>query len=129
MLLALMLGGCSVSGGAIDWVSDDSAGPEPINHRYVIAVSLDNIIGAKDRDLRALEISPPRRVDLTKGAAWLVCLKSLRNPSRLTPAYYGIVIQREKIVESRIAIGTDECEIQPYRPFEWSLEMTRPVLQ
>jgi hypothetical protein len=128
-LWPLLLAGCSVTGGVVDWMSDDSAGSEPINYRYVAATSLDSIMGAGERDLRMLEISSPRRVDVTKGAAWLVCVKSLRNSSRLPPAYYAIVIQREKIAESRIAVGTDGCEAQLYRPFDWKLEMTRPVLQ
>ena len=103
--------------------------PEPINYRYVVATSLDGIMGARQSDLRVLELSTPRRVDLIKGAAWLVCLKSLRNSLRLPPAYYAVVIQREKIAESRIAVGTDGCEAQPYTPFDWNLEKTRPVQQ
>jgi hypothetical protein len=128
-LLALMLAGCSVPGGVVDWMSEDSAGAEPINYRYVVAASLDGIVGVKEPELRVLEISPPRRVDVVKGAAWLVCLKSLRNSLRLPPAYYGIVIQREKMSESRIAVGTDGCETQSYTPFDWNLEKTRPVLR
>ena len=129
LLLALTLAGCSVTGGVVDWMSDDSAGPEPINYRYVVATSLDGIMGARQSDLRVLELSTPRRVDLIKGAAWLVCLKSLRNSLRLPPAYYAVVIQREKIAESRIAVGTDGCEAQPYTPFDWNVEKTRPVQQ
>lgn len=128
-LLALALAGCSVSGGVIDWMSDDLAGPEPINYRYVIATTLDKIMGAEGPNLRVLKISPPRRVDVVKGASWLVCLRSLRNSSQLPPAYYGIFIQREKITESRIAVGTDGCETQSYTPFDWNQEKAHPVLR
>ena len=129
LLLALSTAGCAVSGEVIDWMSDDVAGTEPINYRYVIAIAIDTIIGRKDPDLRALELSPPRRKDLARGAAWIVCLKSLRHSARLPPAYFSIVIQREKMTESHIAVGTDECEAQPYAPFDWKVEATRPLLR
>jgi hypothetical protein len=129
LLLALTLEDCSVSGVVTDWASEDVAGPEPVNYLREVAVQLDGVIGPKDRDLRVLEISRPRRVDLLKGASWLVCLKSDRTSSRLPPAYYGVIIQRNKIVESRISVLTDECETQPYTPFNWSVEATRPAAQ
>lgn len=129
LLLTLALGGCSSSGVVTDWISDDAAGAEPINYRYEIAKALDGIIGAGERNVSELEITTPRRVDVVKGAAWLVCVKARRTTSRRPPSYYGVLIQREKIVESRLAVGTDMCESQPYMAFDWRVEGDRPVVQ
>jgi hypothetical protein len=128
LLLALTLGGCSVSGVVTDWASDDAAGPEPMNYRNTVAIGLDGIIGSKDRPSRILEISRPRRVDVIRGAAWMVCVKSMRDPTQVRD-YYGVIMQREKIVESRIAVETDGCQIQSYEPFDWNSDMTHPVLR
>jgi hypothetical protein len=128
-LLTLALGGCSASGVVTDWISDDAAGAEPINYRYTVARQLDGIIGAGERNVSELELTTPRRVDVVKGAAWLVCLKARRTTSRRPPSYFGIVIQREKIVESRLAVGTDMCGSQPYLPFDWRVETDRSVVQ
>ena len=129
LLLTLALGSCSSSGVVTDWVSDDAAGAEPINYRYEIAKALDGIIGAGERNVSELEITTPRRVDFVKGAAWLVCVKTRRTTSRRPPSYYGVLIQREKIVESHLAVGTDMCESQPYLPFDWRADQARPPVQ
>jgi hypothetical protein len=128
LLLALALGGCSVSGVVTDWASDDAAGPEPVNYRNMVAIGLDGIMGSKDRDSRLLEVSRPRRVDVLKGAAWMVCVKSMQNATQVRD-YYSATIQREKIIESRIAVRTDACENQPYEPFDWKSDMIHPVVQ
>jgi hypothetical protein len=129
LLLTLALGGCSASGVVTDWISDDAAGPEPFNYRFEVAKSLDGIIGAGERNVSELEIAAPRRVDVVKGAAWLVCLKARHTTARRPPAYYGIFIQREKIVESRLAVGTDMCDSQPYMPLDWRTETDRSVVR
>jgi len=128
LLLALALGGCSVSGVVTDWASDDVAGPEPVNYRYMVAAGLDGVMGSKDRDKRLLEVSPPRRVDVLKGAAWMVCVKSLQNATQVKD-YYSVTIQREKIIESRIAVRTDACEAQPYDPFDWNYDLGHPIVR
>ena len=127
-LLLLLLGGCAVSGLFPDWVSDESAGPEPANYRFIIANGLGGIIGGTDDPRsRLLEITVPRRVDLGKGATWVVCVKALKFPSRLPRAYYAVFIQRSRIIESRLSVVLDQCESQPYSPFEWSVDIDNPV--
>src|SRR6185312_4937608 len=121
--LGLNLGGCAVSALFPDRVSDDSAGPEPVNYRFLVANALGGIIGNKDDPTsRLLEISSPRRVDAPRGATWMLCVKALRYPSRTTRGYYAVFIQRDKIVESRISVVLDQCETEPYSPFEWSVD-------
>jgi hypothetical protein len=94
-----------------------------------VANGLNGIMGSHDPASRVLEISNPRRVDTSKGATWAVCVKALRNPSRQSPAYYSVFFQREKIVESRLSVGSDLCESQPYAPFEWTVDVNSPVLR
>jgi hypothetical protein len=128
LLLLLILASCSVAGLFPDWVSDESAGPEPANYRFIIANGLGAIIGSKDDpNSRLLEITTPRRVDATKGATWLVCVKSLRFPSLTPRAHYAVFIQRGRIIESRLSVVLDQCESQPYSPFEWSIDINNPV--
>src|SRR5947199_7451323 len=98
LLLLLLLGGCAVSGLFPDWVSEDAAGPQPLNFRFIIANGRGTILGS-DEPNRLLEISTPQRVDAIRGPAWMVCLKVLRNPERTPRAYYAVFIQRDKIVE------------------------------
>ena len=129
LLLALTLGGCSVSGSIPDWVSDDAAGPEPPNYRFIVANGLSAILGARDTGVRLLEISNPRRVDVAKGATWMVCLRSLSYPTRQPRAYYSVFIQREKIIDSRMSVGVDQCQNEPYTPFEWSVDVDNPTLR
>src|SRR5438105_3011542 len=128
LFLAFILSGCSIS-GIPDWLSEDAAGPEPTNYRFLIANALGVILGAKDTGVRLLEISNPRRVDVAKGATWMVCVRSLSFPARLPRAYYSVFIQREKIVDYRISVGIDQCENEPYTPFEWSVDVDNPTLR
>ena len=129
LLLALLLGGCSVSGSLPDWTSDDAAGPEPTNYRFIVANGLSTILGAKDTGVRLLEISNPRRVDVAKGATWLVWMRSLSFPARQPRAYYSVFIQRERIVDSRLSVGIDQCQNEPYTPFEWSVDVDNPTFR
>src|SRR6185369_12979447 len=110
LLLALTLSGCSMSGSIPDWISDEAAGPEPMNYRFIVANGLSTILGARDTGVRLLEISNPRRVDVVKGATWMVCVRSLSYPERQPRTYYSVFIQREKIVISRISVGIDQCQ-------------------
>jgi len=127
LLLTLALGGCSVSGVMPDWISDDAAGPEPANYRFTVANSLDSVMGKSEQQTRLLEISSPRRVDTMVGATWMVCIKELKYPSRLPRLYYTVLFRRETIAAARVSVGTDQCESQPYTPFEWSVDANKPV--
>ena len=129
LLLALTLGGCSMSGSIPDWISDDAAGPEPTNYRFIIANALGTILGTKDTSVRLLEITHPRRVDTAKGATWIVCVRSLSYPARQPRTYYSVFIQREKIIISRISVGIDQCQSEPYTPFEWSVDVDNPTFR
>jgi hypothetical protein len=129
LLLALTLGGCSMSGSIPDWVSEDAAGPEPTNYRFIVASALSAIIGSRNVTSRVLEISNPRRVDFARGAIWMVCVRSLSYPSRQPLAYYSVFIRREKFFDSRISIGIDQCQSEPYTPFEWSVELDNPTFR
>jgi hypothetical protein len=129
LLLVLTVGGCSVSGMIPDWLSDDVAGPEPINYRFIVANGLGGIMGGKDAESRFLEISSPRRADMTKGATWMVCVKVLSYPSQSTRAYYAVFIQRDKIVESRTSLAIDLCESQSFTPFDWKSDVDKPIIR
>ncbi|MCX7313913.1 MAG: hypothetical protein NTV56_19910 [Alphaproteobacteria bacterium] len=125
--IALMLSGCSASEVITDWVSDDAAGPEPVNYRFVIANDLDKVIGKKNPNERLLDISSPRRVDAVFGAAWIICVRTLSDPSRLPNVHYSVFIRRERIIESKLSAVIDQCERQSYAPNEWSLDKDNPV--
>ena len=130
LLLTLVLGGCAMSGLIPDRISDEAAGPEPVNYRFVIANGLKSILG--DTGLQQsglLEITSPHRVDGIKGATWMVCLRTLSYPSRTPRSYYAVFIQNGKIVDSRASVGIDQCERRDYAPFEWSADINNPILQ
>ena len=140
LLLAMTLGGCSMS-GIPDWISDDAAGPEPTNYRFTVSNALVNgvnvsgvrgvnaIIGRGDVANLVLEISNPRRVDVAKGATWMVCVRTLSYPARLPRAYHSVFIRHEKIIDARISVGIDQCERETYTPFEWSVDVDNPTLR
>jgi hypothetical protein len=123
-LLTLTLGGCAVSGQSSDWLSDEVAGPEPTDYRFTVARALGAIIGQNQLQANAIEISHPRRVDTdNKGAAWSVCLRVMDPQSRLRPFnYYNAIIQRGQYIDSRGAVGIDQCERQNYSAFDWKVE-------
>jgi hypothetical protein len=92
LLLAMTLGGCSMS-GIPDWISEDAAGPEPTNYRFIVANALVNgvsgvsavsgvraIIGRSNVESLVLEISNPRRVDVA--ARLPFCFYSARKDHR-----------------------------------------------
>jgi len=129
LLLILTLGGCAVSDSLPDWMSDEAAGPEPLNYRFIVANALGSIVGGKGVDNRILEISSPRRVDTVKGATWMVCINALRYPSMQSRSYFAVFIQREKIVQSRVSVEIDRCESLTFSPFDWKLDADRPLIQ
>ena len=126
MLLALTLGACSVAWLRPDWTSADAAGPEPA-YRFFIA----NAISVRDKTIigdpsqaGVLEISSARRVDSLQGASWLVCIQAQRFP--LPPRYYAVFFQRERIVNSRLSVVIDQCELQTYSSFDWIGDANKP---
>lgn len=122
LLLILSLSACAGPGFLPDWLSQDVAGPLPA-HRFIIANRIKSIIGDPNR-AGTLEISTPRRVTSLKGASWLVCIKTWRFP--LLPRYYAVFIQRGQIVDSRLSVLIDQCELQSYDPFDWVSEANNP---
>ena len=118
----LMLGGCALSGLLPDWTSTDVAGPEPA-YRFMIANKLKDILGdAAPTD--TLQISTATRIDSLKGASWRVCLKAQKFP--LLPRYYAVFFQRGQMVDSRLSVLIDQCELQSYSAFDWQADMNNP---
>jgi hypothetical protein len=60
------------------------------------------------------------RVDGLRGASWVVCIRAQNGP--LLPRYYAVFFQRAQIVDSRISVLIDRCELQSYTPFDWTAE-------
>ena len=110
-MVAAVLAGCSLSEVAMS-PQNDIAGPAP-NYRKLITTHLVSIVGEGKR-AQGLRISAPRRVDSLKGVAWLVCLRA---DADTQPLDYAILIQEERIVDSRTAARTDQCHEQAYEPF------------
>jgi hypothetical protein len=125
IILALTLGGCTVSGLLPDWTSTDVAGPEPA-YRFVIANGLAAIVGDPAK-AGTFEISGARRVDSLKGASWVVCIKTQNFP--LLPRYHAVFLQREHVVDSRLSVLLDQCELQSYSPFDWIADANTPPVR
>jgi hypothetical protein len=125
ILLALALGACSVSGLLPDWTSVDVAGPEPA-YRFVIANDLKAIVGDPAK-VGTFEISGSRPMSSLKGASWLVCLKAQNFP--LLPRYYAVFLQSERVVDSRLSVLIDQCELQSYKPFDWIADANAPPVR
>ena len=121
----LMLGGCSLSGLLPDWTSTDVAGPEPA-YRFMIANKLKDILG-DPAPTDTLQISTATRIDSLKGASWRVCLKAQKFP--LLPRYYAVFFQRGQMVDSRLSVLIDQCEIQSYSAYDWKADMNDPSVR
>lgn len=118
----LMLGGCAISGLLPDWTSTDAAGPEPA-YKFLIANKLKEIMGdAAPTD--TLEISTVERLESLKGASWRVCIKAQK--FLLPPRYYAVFFQRDQMVDSRLSVLIDQCEIQSFSAFDWKTEANNP---
>jgi hypothetical protein len=118
--LALTLGACSASELLPKWMSDDTAGPEPA-YRWIIAGRLKDIVG-DPASAGVLQISGLRRIDAIKGASWVVCLKV---NSYALSRYYAVFIQQNRIVDSRLSVLIDQCEIQSFSEFDWGAEIAK----
>lgn len=114
ILLVLILGACSISEFLPNLTPEDVAGAEP-PYRFIIANRLKDVVG-NPADAGELQISAPRRVNSIKGASWLVCIKTQRHP---LPRFYAVFFQRDRIVDSRLSVVIDQCELQSYTPFDW----------
>ncbi len=119
---ALMLGGCALSGLLPDWTSTDVAGAEPA-YRFLIANKLREIFG-NPAPTDTLQISTATRIDSLKGASWRVCLRAQKFP--LLPRYYAVFFQRDQMVDSRLSVLIDQCELQSYSAFDWQADMNTP---
>jgi hypothetical protein len=122
MVLVLTLGACSISGFLPDWSSPDVAGPEPA-YRFIIANSIGGIVGSA-APAGTFEISALRRVDSLKGPSWLVCIRTQNFPQ--LPHHYAVFLQNERVVNSRLSVLIDQCEMQTYLPFDWVAEANAP---
>jgi hypothetical protein len=121
----LMLGGCALSGLLPDWTSTDVAGAEPA-YRFLIANKLKEILG-DPAPTDTLQISTAKRIDSLKGASWRVCLKAQKFP--FLPRYYAVFFQRGQMVDSRLSVLIDQCEIQFFSAYDWKTDMNNPSSQ
>ena len=80
-------------------------------------------VGAADRRGR-LEVSTPRRSDSDKGQAWLYCVKAAAGGWGL-PQYYAVFIRDNKVVQSRLSVLIDRCEIQSFAALKWTPDLPR----
>jgi hypothetical protein len=121
----LILGGCALSGLLPDWTSADVAGPEPA-YRFLIANKLKDVLGdAAPTD--TLQISKADRIESLKGASWRVCIKAQKFLP--PPRFYAVFFQREQIVDSRLSVLIDQCEIQSYSAFDWQADANKPPVR
>jgi hypothetical protein len=125
MLLVVTLGACSISGLLPDWTSPDVAGPEPA-YRFIIANGLSGIVGSPS-SAGTFEISGLRRVDSLKGSSWLVCIRVQNFPQ--LPRHYAVFFQKERVVDSRLSVLIDQCELQSYSSFDWIADANAPPVR
>ena len=125
MLLVLTLGACSISGLLPDWTSPEVAGPEPA-YRFIIANGLAAIVG-NPSSAGTFEISGLRRVDSLKGPSWLACIRTQNFPQ--LPHYYAVFLQKDRVVDSRLSVLIDQCELQTYLPFDWIADANAPPVR
>ncbi len=111
---ALFLSGCSANEFAHNW----SGGPIPDlsqpNYRRIVTDNIRSIF-PKQTPPGELEISGLRMVEHLKGPAWLTCLKI---DARRNPQHYAIFIQNDQVIDARASVVMDQCQKEPYGPFE-----------
>jgi len=127
LLLTMTLCGCSMSDSIPDWISDAAVGPEPTNYRFLVANTMAGVLTKQSQD-RLVEITSPRRVDVARGAMWMVCLKISAYPDG-TRAHYAVFIRNERVADWRLSVVTDQCEIQAYTPFDWRTDINNPIFR
>lgn len=117
LALALALPGCSLSGPFFDDSFEKSQvlSPEPVPpYRKLVSATMKTL--SSPIDPAGLQISEPRWIERVGGPAWIVCLKTDAKASGAV--YYAFFIQKEKVVDTRTAIGTDRCVHQDFVPFD-----------
>jgi hypothetical protein len=123
LAVASALGGCSMSGLLPNWTTPDVAGPEP-PYRFLIANAIQPIVGDVAK-AGTLKVTEARRVDSLKGASWLVCIQAQQFP--LLPRYYAVFFQGGHMVDTRLSVLVDQCEIQTYTAFDAIAEASAPA--
>lgn len=139
-LLALALVGGGLTGCANPPVRDDSILSDPIpDYHRIISQNIELVRRSKTMNqgkacgdasnadstecsifidpqrFELVGISSVRRVlHNTLGWTWLSCLRTRRDSQ--PPIYYAIFIANNRIVDSRMSVAIDKCELQPYGP-------------
>ncbi|MBI5113237.1 hypothetical protein GJ689_20135 [Rhodoplanes serenus] len=111
------LGACSLSGPFFDdsYERSQMLSPEPVPpYRRLVAAAAKTL--PTPIETGGLAISEPRWIDRIGGPSWIVCLKS--DPKGNGAVYYAFFIQKEKVVDTRTAIGTDRCVHQEFVAFD-----------
>jgi hypothetical protein len=72
----------------------------------------------------AYEISGQRWVHAIRGWSWLACVR-FQDHGR--PRIYAVFINNGAVVDSRYAVRTDDCDLQPYAPFDPSSGALHPM--
>ncbi|NVO13071.1 MAG: hypothetical protein HXX10_03455 [Rhodoplanes sp.] len=117
LALSLTLSGCSLSGPFFDDSFEKSQvlSPEPVPpYRKLVSAAMKTL--SSPIDPAGLQIAEPRWIERVGGPAWIVCLKA--EPKASGAVYYAFFIQKEKVVDTRTAIGTDRCVHQEFVPFD-----------
>ncbi|RAI43604.1 hypothetical protein CH341_13480 [Rhodoplanes roseus] len=112
-----LVSACSLSGPFFDDSYDKTQilSPEPVPpYRRLVAAAMKGL--KQPVDPAGLTISEPRWIERIGGPAWVVCLKS--DPNASHAVYYAFFIQKEKVVDTRTAVGTDRCVHQEFTPFD-----------
>jgi hypothetical protein len=111
LLAAFSLTGCSMTELLNDGSSKDMAGSEPAMTAD-LANRMAGVIAANDRTGK-MEVSVPRRAESDKGPSWLYCVRTLAEGWGL-PRYYAVFVQYDKVVQSRLSVLIDQCELQSF---------------
>ena len=98
-------------------ISQTSGTPAPLPQDWEIA---------NPESYAPFEISAARQVQSFQGWAWLVCLKGVKDGR---PAYFGVFIQHNQIINIRGNIAIDRCPEQSYEPLPLSIPATAEDVQ
>ena len=77
--------------------------------------------GRHVRDFRVAARRFPQR------GLWLVCIRTQNFP--LLPRYYAVFLQTRRIVDLRLSVLIDQCELQTYSPFDWIADANAPPVR
>ena len=62
-----------------------------------------------------------------KGPSWLACIKVQNFPQ--LPHHYAVFLQKDRVVDSRLSVLIDQCELQTYLPFDWMADANAPPVR